>query len=146
MSDHRAVVRWQESMTFETISDGKAHLSLPLTSGFLDEAEGEKGFSPMGLVLAGLAGCTAMDVVSILSKKRQKVTFLEVEVEGNQAKEHPRVYTDVTIVYRLGGEDLSTSAVERAIELSVTKYCPVNAMLKDIATVEHRYEIVDAEQ
>ena len=145
MADHHAITRWQGSMTFDTVSDHKAKLNFPLSSGFLDAEEGENGLSPMGMVLTGLAGCTAMDVVSILQKKRQNLTFFEVEVEGIQAKEHPRVYTEVSIVYRFGGEDLSTAAIERAIELSITKYCPVNAMLKDIAEISHRYEIVDAE-
>lgn len=143
MADHKALVQWQGGMTFTTTSDGKDHLQFPLSSGFLDPEEGKNGLSPMGLVVAGLAGCTAMDVISILSKKRQNVTFFEVTVEGDQVDEHPRIYRDIEIVYRIGGEGLDEGAVKRAIELSITKYCPVNGMLKDIATISHRYEIID---
>lgn len=143
MSDHQALVQWQGGMTFNTISDGKSHLQFPLSSGFLDNTEGDNGLSPMGLVLAGLAGCTAMDVISILTKKRQTVTFFEVAVEGDQIDEHPRVYSDIEIVYRIGGNDLDEAAVKRAIDLSITKYCPVNGMLKDMVSIRHRYEIVD---
>ncbi len=143
MSDHQALVQWQGGMTFTTTSDGKTNLQIPLSSGFLDADEGERGLSPMGLVLVGLAGCTAMDVISILTKKRQPVTFFEVAVEGDQVDEHPRIYHDIAIVYRLGGKELDENAVKRAIELSMTKYCPVNGMLKDIVNIVHRYEIID---
>ena len=102
MTDHHAIARWQGSMTFDTVSDQKTKLNFPMSSGFLDEEEGVNGLSPMGMVLAGLAGCTAMDVASILQKKRQNLTFFEVEVEGIQAEEHPRIYTEVTITYRFG--------------------------------------------
>lgn len=129
-------------MTFDAVSDGKEHLTFPLSSGFLDEAEGERGMSPMGLVLAALAGCTIMDVASILRKKRQDITLLEVEVEGTQADEHPKVYTHISIFYRVGGNDIDPAAVERAVQLSVDKYCPVNAMLKDTVEIEHKFEVV----
>lgn len=144
MADHEAKLVWRSGMTFDVISDGKESLPLALSSSQLSQQEGDNGLSPMGLILAGLAGCTAMDVMSILQKKRQDVKLLEIEVEGNQGDEHPRVYRDVTIVYRVSG-DVSETALARAIELSVDKYCPVNGMLKAFANVTTRYEIIPSE-
>lgn len=144
MANHSANLVWRSGMTFDVVSDGKVHLPLVLSSSHLNQEEGDKGLSPMGLILAGLAGCTAMDVMSILQKKRQDVKSLEIEVEGDQGDEHPKVYKDITIVYRVSG-DVSESALERAIELSVNKYCPVNAMVKSFATVNTRYEIISSD-
>lgn len=95
----------------------------------------------MSLLLLGLAGCTAMDVISILRKKRQRVTGLAVEARGRQAEEHPRVYESVEVVYVIRGEDLDPRAIERAIELSETRYCPAIAMLGETAEISSRYEI-----
>jgi putative redox protein len=97
----------------------------------------------MGMILVGLAGCTAIDVITILQKKRQEVTSLEIEVEGDQADEFPKVYRQVNVVYRVGGKGLSEEAVARAIELSMTKYCPVNAMLRWGTRIDYRYEIIN---
>ncbi len=142
MADHNAKLVWRDGMTFDLVSDGKTHLPLVLASGHNDPAEGEQGLSPMGLVVAGLAGCTAMDVISILKKKRQDVTSLEIVVEGDQQDQHPRIYKNIQIVYRVGG-NVDEKAVTRAIELSIERYCPVNGMLKEIAEIDYRYEIVD---
>lgn len=142
MSDHQAKLIWRNGMVFDTISDNKAHLQLPQSSGHETPEEEQQGFSPMGLVLAALAGCTAMDVLSILKKKRQTVTAFEVEVLGEQADEHPRVYRKISVLYRVSGPNLDPVAVDRAIELSVTKYCPVNAMLREVAEMTYRAEIL----
>ena len=88
------------------------------------------GVSPMELIVAGLAGCTGMDVISILQKKRQKVSGLTIEVVGQRSDDHPMVYTDIEIVYMVQGEEIDPAAVDRAIELSQTKYCSVSAMLQ----------------
>jgi putative redox protein len=93
-------------------------------------------------VLSALAACSAMDVVSILTKKRQAVTGYWVEVVGNQRDEYPQVYTDVFVTHEVEGRELSEAAIRRAIELSATKYCPVSAMIAAGATVvHHRYKI-----
>ncbi|TCJ16864.1 OsmC family peroxiredoxin [Rubrobacter taiwanensis] len=102
------------------------------------------GAEPLRLLLLGAAGCTAMDVISILRKKRQEVSGLEVEVLGSRAKEHPRVYDRVELVYRVRGRDVDPRAVERAIELSETRYCPAIAMVGRTAEVSSRYEIEEA--
>lgn len=142
MSDHKAVVRWRESMIFDSVADDKLAINVPLASSVLNEDEANQGLAPMGLVLVALAGCTIMDVASILKKKRQDITSLEVEVEGVQADEHPRVYTHIKLVYRVGGTNIDPAAVERAIELSRDKYCPVQAMLRASVIIEDRYELV----
>ncbi len=99
------------------------------------------GTQPLRLLLLGVAGCTAMDVLSILRKKRQQVSGLEVEVHGDRVDEHPRVYDRVEIVYRVKGAGVDPKAVERAIELSETRYCPAIAMLENAAEITNRYEI-----
>jgi len=111
----------------------------------LDAAEhvGGKGAGPQphSLLLVALASCTAMDVISILRKKRQQVSGLTVEVQGSRADEHPKVYTQIEVLYRVRGNNVSPQAVERSIELSRTRYCPVMATLSKVAEVSTRYEI-----
>ncbi|HKQ04901.1 MAG TPA: OsmC family protein [Blastocatellia bacterium] len=97
--------------------------------------------SPMELLLIALGGCTGADVISILEKKRQRVTAYEIEVRGTRRDEHPRIYTDIEVVHRVRGGQIDERAVARAIELSETKYCSVSAMLAATAKVTSRYEI-----
>jgi putative redox protein len=99
------------------------------------------GPQPHRLLLQAMAGCTAMDVISILRKKRQQVSTLRVEVQGYRADQHPRVYTQIEVLYRVRGQNVDPQAVARAIELSATRYCPVIAMLGKVAEVRTRYEI-----
>lgn len=96
----------------------------------LSSQAGEAGASPMEMVLASVAGCTAMDVISILHKKRQNVTGLAVEVTGLRCDEYPKVYTEMDLLYVVRGEAIEPTAVARAIELSQTKYCSVSMMLQ----------------
>ncbi|HID79873.1 MAG TPA: OsmC family peroxiredoxin [Aquifex aeolicus] len=97
--------------------------------------------TPMELLLISLGGCTAIDVLSILNKKRVKVEDFSVEVEGIRREEHPKVYTYIKVRYIFKG-DIPERAVERAIKLSMEKYCSVSAMLKATAKVEWEYEIL----
>ena len=99
--------------------------------------------SPMELVLIALGGCTGADVISILEKKRQRVSAYEIEVRGVRRDAHPRIYTAIEVIHRLRGERLDERAVARAIELSETKYCSVSAMLASSAKITARYEISD---
>jgi putative redox protein len=101
------------------------------------------GVSPKEAILAALAGCTGMDVSSILRKKRQRATSYEIEVSGESGDEHPRVFTTITVEHRVVG-DVEAEALRRSIELSVTKYCPVNAMLSASVTITHRYRLTAA--
>jgi len=99
--------------------------------------------SPMELVLIALGGCTGADVISILEKKRQRVTAYDIEVRGVRHDEHPRVYTEIEVIHRVRGDRIDERAVARAIELSETKYCSVSGMLAASAKITMRYEIGD---
>jgi putative redox protein len=99
----------------------------------------------MELIAIGLAGCTAMDVISILQKKRQDITACEVRVEAGRAEEHPKVFTSAIITYELTGRSLDEAALVRAIDLSATRYCPAQAMLGKAFPMELRYQIYEDE-
>lgn len=101
--------------------------------------------SPMELVLVALGGCTAMDVISILRKMRQEVTYYNVALSGERATEHPRVYTSIIMTHTFHGTGITEASVRRAIELSMTKYCPVFGMLSPNVAIEERFEIVEEE-
>lgn len=100
-----------------------------------------KGPRPMELMAFSLIGCTAMDVISILRKMRQDVTEFRVNLDGERASEHPKVFTKVRIEYILKGHDIDPKMVERAIQLSAERYCPVQAMLSPTVAIEHDYRI-----
>lgn len=99
------------------------------------------GSEPKGLLLLSLASCTGMDVISILRKKRQVVTSYEVNVYATEATEHPKVYTSILVEHVISGPKVDAPAVARAIELSITKYCPVHALLSRVVPIEHVYRI-----
>jgi putative redox protein len=101
------------------------------------------GNSPMELVLIGLCGCTGYDVVSILQKKREPFTSLEVRAQAERAADPPSVYTEIKLVYRIGGK-VSHKAVEDAVRLSKEKYCSVSAMLAKTAKITAEIEYLDA--
>jgi len=103
----------------------------------------EGGPQPMELLLIGLAGCTTMDVVSILQKKRQPFTGLQTKVTAERAEEHPKVYTQIHVEFVVTGKGVKPEAVARAIELSETKYCPATAMLRRAAEITTSYRIVE---
>ena len=130
-----ASVKWIEGTEFDAAT-GSGHK-------FLIEGGGpNRGPSPMELVLVGLAGCTGMDVVDILKKKRLDVKGLEVRVEGTRAETSPMVYTCIDVVYIVHGKNIPGSDVEQAIKLSEEKYCSVGVMLGKTAQINHRYEII----
>ena len=107
-----------------------------------DDRTSNTGGSPVETVLSALGACSAMDIVSIVAKKRQVVSAYRIEVVGHQRDEYPQVFTEITITHELDGTGLSLGAIRRAIELSATKYCPVNAMVSAGATVvHHRYRV-----
>jgi putative redox protein len=97
---------------------------------------------PREVLLVALAGCTAMDVISILTKKRQQAASYRIDVEGESATEHPQVFTSIVVEHRVTG-DVDAEALRRSIELSATRYCPVSAMLSRATTIEHRYRLAD---
>jgi putative redox protein len=108
----------------------------------LSSPAGEAGPSPVQAVLASLGGCTAMDVIAILRKQRQRVTGYEVRVEGERHQEHPRYFTRIVMVHRIHGHHIRPEAVAEAIRLSDTKYCSVHAMLEPKAEIVSRFEIL----
>jgi putative redox protein len=101
------------------------------------------GMRPMELLAVGLGGCTGMDVASILRKKKEKLTGLEINVEGKKAEEHPQKYTDLHIDFILKGRNLSEEAVKKAIQLSMDKYCSVKAALEGTASISFNYRIIE---
>jgi putative redox protein len=106
--------------------------------------ENEEAFRPASLVLAGLAGCTGMDAISIMTKKRLQVERYEVVVVGTQREEHPRIFTRIEVEHVITGTAIDDKAVARAIELSARKYCVVGANLASgDAEIDHRMRIVD---
>ena len=110
----------------------------------LDTGPEAEGPSPVEVVQAALGGCTAMDVISILRKKRQQVTGYEVEVVAERRlDQHPRIFTRLEVIHRVRGRGIDPAAVAEAIELSDTKYCAVHAMLEHAVAITSRYEIIE---
>jgi len=133
-----ARVTLNEGMSFSGTADSGFTIDLgasPAVGGL------DNGFRPMELMLISLATCTAMDVISILRKKRQNVSHFEVQVQAERATDHPKVFTDILLTYVVCGVNVDSGAVERSIELSLTKYCPAHAMLSQAVTIRHQYEI-----
>ncbi len=129
----KTIVTWDEEMSFDVELNGH-HFAVDADEAFGGKDRGPK---PKGLVLSALAGCTGMDVVSILNKMRMPFDGFRLEVEAEIADEHPKVYTKVHIRYILAGDQLDKSKVERAVDLSCDKYCAVHAMLSKAAEVTH---------
>lgn len=136
--------------TFADTSQGM-HVAVESGSGFhidFDSSEAgdaRAGAAPTEVVLAALAACTAMDVASILRKKRQVPLGYQIAVSGERTDEHPRVYTGIVVEHRITG-DVDPEAVRRSVELSATGYCPVSAMLSHGVRIEHRYRLARSEQ
>ena len=138
----KANVDWKGRLTFT----GRADSGFEVPLGSYPEVGGDDdGFRPMELIAVGLAGCTAMDVISILKKKRQEVLDFQVEVIAERADEHPKVFTEAVIEYHLAGKDISEAAVTRAMELSAESYCPAQSMLSKVFPIRLRYIIYEGE-
>jgi putative redox protein len=135
-----AKVTWKSKLAFTGSAD--SGFTIDLDSDPTLGGDGN-GFRPLELMAISLAGCTGMDVISILRKKQQEVTSFEVRVHADRASEYPKVFTHIKVDYIVTGHQVSPAAVERAIELSVTKYCPAQAMLSKAVEIEHNYQIND---
>lgn len=134
-------LHWKGGMTFEGAGP----------SGFIQRLDSDESVGgdnsaarPMEFIAIGLAGCTAMDVLSILNKKRQAITDFQVTIHADRAHEHPKVFTQSVIEYLIHGRDVDESAVVRAIELAAEKYCPAQAMLARAFPIRLKYKIYDA--
>jgi len=133
-----AKITWKNGLAFTGVAD--SNIEVPLDTTVEHGGTGE-GVIPMEMILMGLGGCTAMDVISILAKKRQEVTSFEIQLHADRATEHPKVFTDITIEYVVKGKGLDPAAVERAVELSENKYCPGMAMLRKTANISTSFRV-----
>jgi putative redox protein len=136
----KATVQWKENMTFIGTPDSGFPVQMDADASF---GGTNQGVRPMEMVALGLAACTGMDVLSILRKKRQQVTHFEVRVNAPRSPEPPKVFTSALITYIVTGTNIEEAAVLRSIELSMTKYCPVQVMLAPAFPMELRYEIYE---
>ena len=137
----KARIKWLDGRAFVGES-GSGHA---VVMDGAPEAGGRNvGVRPMEMLLLGLGGCTAFDVVMILEKGREKITFCEVELEAERATEEPKVFTHVKLIYKLKGKNLKPAAVERAIKLSEEKYCSATAMFRYTAKMETVWTVEEA--
>jgi putative redox protein len=137
----KARIKWVEKATFlgESGSGHSVVMDGPPESGGRDI-----GIRPMEMLLIGMGGCTAFDVVMILQRARQAVTDCVVEVSAERSDEVPRVFTSIHVHFVVSGNDLSDKQVARAVQLSAEKYCSASIMLGKAADITHDYEIVQA--
>ena len=136
----KARIKWVEERTFVGQS-GSGHKLVLGTAAGPDGAT--PGPSPMELVLIGTGGCSAFDVVHILEKGREPVEDCVVELDADRAETDPKVFTRIHMHFIVKGRGLSRQKVERAIALSVEKYCSASAMMAKTATVTHDFEVLD---
>ena len=135
----RSVIKidWQGDMQFDGIINGHKVV--------LDAAESagghNAGFRPKPLLMVALAGCTGMDVISLLKKMRVEVSAFEVMVEGDLKEEHPQKFEKIKIIYKLTGDDIDADKVKKAVNLSIDRYCGVYATLKDSVEISHEIVI-----
>ena len=138
MATKKAYVKQLKGITLV----GKTDSNVWITMDGLEEFGGSNaGIRPKELLLLSLAGCTGSDVVSILQKKRSKLEDFEINITAETREEHPQVFTKIHIEYVFYGNEIKKEDVERAIELSSTKYCSVQAMLRPSVEITHSYRI-----
>ena len=133
-----ATLRWEGGMRFGGIAESGGTLTLDARP---EHGGTGQGPSPMETLLLALAGCTGMDVVSVLGKMRAPFTGLEIRVSGDRRDEHPRIFTHIRLEYIFRGTELTPEQVSRAVELSQTKYCSVSAMLRAAAELTYSWHI-----
>jgi putative redox protein len=136
-----AKVTWHKGLSFTGTAD--SGFTLPL-GGKKEVGGNEDGFLPMEMFLIGLAGCTGMDVISILAKMRQDVTNFEVKIHADRVDQHPKIFSDIMIEYVVTGKDLDPKLVEKAVNLSETTYCPGQAILNKTAKIDHKITILES--
>jgi putative redox protein len=129
---------WNSGMSFSGLT--ASGFTVPIDAS-VDHGGANEGPRPMELILLGLGGCTAMDVISILQKKRQEVTNFEILLHAERASDHPKVFTDITVEFVVTGHNLDEEAVKRAVELSETKYCSASAMLRKVVPIHTKVTV-----
>jgi putative redox protein len=141
MAAMQARVKWVEDRTFLG-QTGSGHSVI--MGGAATDGGPDAGVRPMEMLLLGLGGCTAYDVIDILEKSRQPVADVAIEIAGERAEDIPKVFTHIRVRYIVTGAGLDAAKVERAVNLSADKYCSATVMLGATATVSHKIEIVDS--
>ena len=137
----KAKVKWLDGRAFVGES-GSGHAVV--MDGAPESGGRNIGVRPMEMLLLGMGGCTAFDVVMILEKGRENVTSCEIELEAERADAEPKVFTHVKLIYKLKGKNLKPASVERAIKLSEEKYCSATAMFAKTAKIEHEWTVEEA--
>ncbi len=140
MSTKTAYVKQIKGITFAGKTDSNHWVTMDGPENF---GGSNAGIRPKELILLSLAGCTGSDVISILSKKRTPLDDFEINIKADVADEHPQVFTKIDLEYVFYGKNLNVKDIERAIELSQTKYCSVTAMLQKAVEMTHSYRIVE---
>lgn len=135
-----AKIKYVDGMQFVGEADSGHAIVM---DGSRDVGGNNTGLRPTELLLIGTGGCSGMDVISILKKKRQDVTGLEILVSGKKAEEHPRKFTEIDIEFVVTGRNISEEAVKRAVQLSMDKYCSVKATLEGSAAITFKYRIIE---
>jgi putative redox protein len=138
----KARVKWVQDVTFVGES-GSGHAVV--MDGAPESGGRNIGFRPMEMLLIGLGGCSAFDVVMILKRGREAITDCVVELEAQRADTDPKVFTAIDMLYKVSGKNLDVKKVERAVNLSAEKYCSASKMLSATANITHRFEIIDAD-
>src|SRR5512140_431046 len=133
-----AKVSWEKDLQFVGIANSGFEVRMD------SHPSVETGASPVEMVAMALAGCTAMDVVSILGKQKQEVTAFEVKVHAERSTDYPKVITSAVLEYVVVGHNVQEAALRTAIDKSIQKYCPVHAMLKKAFPIDTRYSIFEA--
>jgi len=134
----KATIDWQGQLQFSASADSGHQITIDGPP----EIGGENaGFRPMEMVLLGVGGCSAMDVMHILKKSRQNVTGCHIEVDGTRAEADPKVFTDIHLQFVVTGNELNEKHVERAVALSAEKYCSASIMLQASVNITHDYRI-----
>jgi putative redox protein len=136
-----AKVKWTGGLQFVGES-GTGHAMV--MDGDAEVGGNDTGMRPMELLLVGLGGCSGMDVASILTKKKQQVTDVEINIKGEKADSYPKKFTEIEIEFIVKGKDLSEESVKRAVELSMEKYCSVKATLEGAAKINFSYRILNS--
>ena len=132
-------MNWDEAMSFSSEIDGHK-----LVVDAAPEVGGQdKGMRPKPLMLAALAGCTGMDVVSILKKMKVEFNSFNIQVDANMTDQHPKVYDNFHITYEVTGKDLSLAKIEKAVTLSQENYCGVSAMYKQFAKLTYEIKLIE---
>jgi len=138
----KAVVKWLDNMSF--VGESESGHSVVM-DGPPDSGGRNLGIRPMEMVLLGMGGCTAFDVVLILKRQRQLITDCQVELSSERAEEAPKVFTKIHVHYVVKGKDLDAKKVARAVEMTAEKYCSVSIMLAQSVDVTHDFEIIEEE-